>query len=84
MGIFTVALKLRIARLLFQVSTDRNPLAASFARAGKSGICSCGITSSLITSFSPCIGWKGVESPLPGWEGIFESSNQVGRTDLTP
>ena len=40
------ALKLIIARLLFQVSTAKSPLAASFSMAGKWGSCSCGTASS--------------------------------------
>ena len=80
-----VALKLIIARLLFQVSTAKSPLAGSFSTAGKWGSCSCGTKSSLMTNLKPCMGWN-----VPGWSpssclgGIFQSSNYVGLTDLTP
>ena len=37
-----------------------------------------------MTSFNPCMGWKELESPRPGWAGIFRTTagNSVGAGTL--
>ena len=85
MGTSIATFKLTCSFLQFHASGARKPLSARCGRAGKLGSSSCGIISSLIINFSPCI------SCGESWAGAgfwpcsdVSSSNHVGRMVLCP
>ena len=85
MGTSIATFKLTGSFLQFHASGARKPLSTRCARAGKLGSSSCGMISSLIINFSPCISCGGP------WVGAgfcsckdVSSSNHVGRMVLCP
>ena len=78
MGTSIATFKLTCNFLQFHASGAGKPLSAKCARAGKLGSSSCGMISSLIISFSPCISCGGP------WVGPIDGSHQGVPLDGSP